>query len=105
MSADFEKEINAYYQSKEPYTKLLFDPSARKPSDLDGKKDPSSTNAFEDLGPLLPQTTAAAAQKTKNKADFQALFEGKTVAEMQAAMSSATQDSRVKKTMPILTKR
>ena len=104
MSTDFEKEIDGYYQSKEPYTKLVFDPSARKPSDLDEKKGPSRMQAFEDTGPLLQQNRTTPAQPSKTKADFEALFDRKSVAEMQAAMTAKPKNSAVKK-MPILTKR
>ena len=105
MSTDFEKDIDAYYQSKESYTKLLFDPSARKTSDLDEKKDPSPMKAFENLGPLLQQKTTVPAQTSITKTDFEALFEGESLADVQAATSSTPKNSTVKKTMPILSRR
>lgn len=105
MSTNFEKDVDAYYQDKESYTKLLFDPTTRKTSDLDEKKENGPINGWEDSRTWFQTQKSEHAQST-SKANFHALFDGKSVAEIQSAMDSTHKENPTgKRAMPILTKR
>lgn len=99
MSTSFEKDIDAYYQDKESYTKLLFDPASRKPSDLHEKKKPKSTNGFEGFSRWPPKKKTDPAQST-SKADFEQMFEGQSAGDLMHKEGSTGT-----KAIPILGKR
>lgn len=105
MSTGFEKDVDAYYHDKESYTKLLFDPSTRNIPDVDEKKKVNSINEWEGSRSWFQRQKPEPAPPT-SKADFEALFDGKSVAEIQSGVESMhKENSTGKKTMPTLTKR
>lgn len=106
MSTNFEKDVDAYYQDKESYTKLLFDPSTCTIPNDDEKKKANSLNEWEDSRTWLQRQKPEPAPP-RSKADFEALFDGKSVAEIQAGVESMykKENSAGKRTMPVLTKR
>ena len=105
MSTDFEKDVNAYYQAKESYTKLLLDPSTHKTSDVDKKKNRNPMTHFDGFQGWLQREETKPTEST-SKVDFEALFEGKSIAEIQSAMDSTRKgNSTAKKPLPIMKKR
>ena len=105
MSTLFEKDVDAYYQDKESYTKLLFNPSSRKPSDLHEKEKTNPNNGFQGFS-VWPQKNKTDSAQSTSKADFEGMLDGRSLAEIQSAGDSMTKEgSSGTKAIPILGKR